>query len=94
MSLHEELNVNTREDLDLLQGATIKWVRIVSVAEQQADARKAGEDEFADFIDQACVRMCVRWRKGLVVNGSSEGTFEVWQDPEGNGPGFLAFTGP
>jgi hypothetical protein len=85
---------NTREDLEILQGATIKWLRIVSVAEQQADARKSGEEEFADFIDQSCLRMHVQFRKGLIVNDSAEGTFEIWQDVEGNGPGYIAFTGP
>lgn len=35
--------------------------------------------------------MDVRYRKGLQVNESRTGRFEVWQDVEGNGPGYLAF---
>lgn len=35
--------------------------------------------------------MDVRYRDGLMVNDANFGRFEVWQDEEGNGPGYLAF---
>lgn len=37
--------------------------------------------------------MDVRYRTGLMVNERNFGRFEVWQDVEGNGPGYLAFVG-
>lgn len=39
------------------------------------------------------ITMKVTFRPGLVVNGSRTGTYEVWMDAEGNGPGFFAFVG-
>jgi hypothetical protein len=37
--------------------------------------------------------MDVKYRKGLNVNELDHGRFEIWQDVEGNGPGYLAFVG-
>jgi hypothetical protein len=40
------------------------------------------------------VRLRVKFRDDLRVNDSPLGEYEIWQDEEGNGPGFLAFMGP
>lgn len=85
---------NTPDELEILNGATIVSARVASVEELRKRALDEGDAEFADFIDQDALVLRVRFRKGLVVNGSAEGEFQVWQDAEGNGPGFLAFTGP
>jgi hypothetical protein len=39
------------------------------------------------------IRISVKYRKNLVVNGETEGVYALWQDEEGNGPGYLAFMG-
>lgn len=67
---------NTREDLELLEGATITKIQIVP-----------------DGYGLDKIVMDVRWRNGLRINDSPTGRFEVWQDEEGNGPGYLAFVG-
>lgn len=36
----------------------------------------------------------VRFVAHLDVNGSNRGRFEIWQDGEGNGPGYIAYLGP
>jgi len=68
---------NTAEELEDLIGATIENAWI----------------EKDDDLDTGRVRMRVRFRKGLQVNLSHAGEYEIWQDEEGNGPGFIAFVG-
>jgi hypothetical protein len=46
-----------------------------------------------DEYDSDKIVMTVHFRTGLRVNDALTGTFEVWMDAEGNGPGFLAFVG-
>jgi hypothetical protein len=79
---------NTVEDLEILDGATIVSARI---APPDPDLLR----EFPEYAGLASKRIVLRvkWRKGLSVNDSSMGTFEVWQDAEGNGPGYLSFVG-
>lgn len=84
---------NTPDELELLDGATILSCRIATVDELKQRALAEGDKEFAAFIDQDALILRVRFRKNLVVNDASEGEFQIWQDAEGNGPGFLAFTG-
>jgi hypothetical protein len=70
---------NTAEDIDVLVGATIE---------------KAWLAEWDDGFEQAeagVVRLRVRYPAGCTVNGKTHGEYEVWVDPEGNGPGFLSF---
>lgn len=69
---------NTLEEVQDLVGATIEKVWIVKA-----------KDEY----DIEAVRIRVRYRDGFGVNGSNVGEYELWQDEEGNGPGFLAFMG-
>ena len=74
---------NVPEELDILEGATIQKV-------QFAD----WDDGFESVIEKGVVRLRVKYKNGLKVNGSAFGEFEIWQDPEANGPGFLALVGP
>lgn len=75
---------NTLEEIQDLQGATIEKVWI-----KEPDP----ESEYIDFeYPVVCVR--VRYRPGLRVNDLDYGEYEIWQDAEGNGPGFLAFVAP
>ena len=70
---------NTISDIDVLEGAVIEkaWL---------------GEwDDGFEQVGEGVVRLRVRFRKGLTVNGKTHGEYEVWVDPEGNGPGFLSF---
>ena len=85
---------NTKDEIQTLVGATILSARIVSVDEAKAEARAAGEGEdLVEFIDQEVLRLSVRFRSGLRVNDSATGEYEVWQDVEGNGSGYLAYVG-
>ena len=70
---------NTPEDIDVLEGATIKKVWI-----------EAPDPHGWEY---PVVRMRVRYRPGLTVNDLSYGEYEIWQDAEGNGPGFIALVG-
>lgn len=70
---------NTDEDLGPLTGATIEKIDF------------ADWDDGMDFVQGGVVRMRVRYAEGWQVNGATHGEYEIWQDPEGNGPGFLAF---
>lgn len=72
---------NTVEDVDILEGAVIEKVTF------------AEWDDGMESIPNGVVRLRVRFRESLLVNGKTHGDFEVWVDPEGNGPGFLAFMG-
>lgn len=72
---------NVPEDVDVLKGATIEQVTFAD-----------WDDGFA-VVPKGVVRLRVRFKKGLLVNGSTHGEFEIWQDPEGNGPGFIALVG-
>ena len=69
---------NTAEELSDLVGATIEKAWVAGA-----------EDEY----DSPKVRLRVRYRDGFGVNGSAVGEYELWQDEEGNGPGFIAFMG-
>lgn len=73
---------NVPGDVDVLEGATIKKVTF------------ATWDDGFEQIEKGVVRVRVQYRAGLKVNGSQFGEYEIWQDPEGNGPGFLALVGP
>lgn len=68
------------EELDVLVGATVTRVWV-----EEPDPEYAWE--------QPHVNIAVRFKKGLTVNGDTTGVYGIWQDPEGNGPGFLAFLG-
>ena len=69
---------NTKDDIDILEGATIESIKL------------ATWDDGFEVVPKGVVRMRVRFRENLRVNDSQYGEFEFWQDPEGNGPGFLA----
>lgn len=69
---------NTAAEIEDLAGATIERIWI-------SDAN-VGDD-----YEQPVVRLRVRFRPGLSVNGLHHGEYELWQDVEGNGPGYLAF---
>lgn len=72
---------NVPEDIDILEGALIE------------KATFAVWDDGFESIPNGVVRLRVRFRDGFQVNGSTHGNFEIWVDPEGNGPGFIAFMG-
>jgi hypothetical protein len=67
---------NTLEDVDILEGATIEKVWIT-----EPDLE----------YEYPAVRLRVRYRNGSLVNNSPTGEYEIWQDVEGNGPGYIAF---
>jgi hypothetical protein len=71
------------EELEVLVGATIEKVWV-----QEPDP----SSEYYDY-EYPVVRMRVRFRQGLRVNNKRHGEYEVWQDPEGNGPGFFSLVG-
>ena len=73
---------NVPEELDILEGATITKVQF------------ADWDDGMEVVAKGVVRLRVKYADGHKVNGSSFGEFEIWQDPEGNGPGFIALVGP
>lgn len=75
---------NTQEELDLLVGATILSIQIEDLPE---DLKEFGNDNK--------IVMKVKMPKPVVLDGKETGTlsFEVWQDEEGNGPGYLALVG-
>ena len=60
----------------MLIGATITKLRV-------------GPDEISGSRNPM-VELTVRFREGLSVNDSKQGTYQVWMDEEGNGPGHLA----
>lgn len=70
---------NTTEDVDVLVGATIEKVTF------------ADWDGGFEVAKGGVVRLRVRYRKGLTVNDKTHGEYEIWADPEGNGPGFVCF---
>ena len=70
---------NTPDEIADLQGATIE------------KAWPATWDDGYEKVKGGVVRLRVRFRDGLIVNGHTHGEYELWQDPEGNGPGFLSF---
>jgi hypothetical protein len=86
---------NSQEELDLLKGATILDVRIVPVAGPDDDpafqAFAAGEDKILMSVRLARP-VHVENDKGKVVTTDTV-NFEVWQDEEGNGPGYIALVG-
>lgn len=75
---------NTQEELDLLVGATILSIQIEDLPE---DLKEFGNDNK--------IVMKLKMPKPVVLDGKETGTlsFEVWQDEEGNGPGYLALVG-
>lgn len=68
---------NTNTELYPLVGGTIEkiWVE-----------KRVGDD----WMPQV-VRMRVRYANGTLVNDKTHGEYELWQDEEGNGPGYLSF---
>jgi hypothetical protein len=73
---------NTPDDVDVLEGATITKVTF------------ADWDDGFEVVPKGVVRLRVKYKNGLKVNGSAFGEFEIWRDPEANGPGFIALVGP
>lgn len=69
---------NSKEEIDDLKGATI------------LNAWAAEWDDGFEAVPEGVIRLRVSYRKGLRVNGKPCGEYELWQDPEGNGPGFLS----
>lgn len=70
---------------------------VENTAEELADLKGATIKSIKikpDGYGSTKTEMIVRFRDGLEVNGSKVGVFEVWMDVEGNGPGYLAYTGP
>lgn len=80
---------NSQEELDVLKGATINDIRIMDLPE---DLKEFGNDN--KVVMNVTLRAPIRFedQDGQVVEARTV-TFEVWQDEEGNGPGYLAFTG-
>lgn len=70
---------NVAEDIDVLVGATIE------------KAWFADWDDGFEVVKEGVVRLRVRYREGFKINGKTHGEYELWQDPEGNGPGFVSF---
>lgn len=70
---------NNKDDIAFLQGATIEKIWL------------ATWDDGIDVEPEGVIRMRVRYAPGQLVNNSTRGEFELWQDGEGNGPGFLSF---
>ena len=87
---------NTQDELDILKGATILSIQIEPVSfpdDPELQAFVEGEDK---------ITMKVRLAKGVNLelrrtDGSTvvtpTATFEIWQDEEGNGPGYIALVG-
>jgi hypothetical protein len=72
------------DELDFLVGATIESVRV-----------NREEYKFGEFTDvHEAIELQVRFARPFNVEGTQcrTGTIEILQDPEGNGPGFLALT--
>jgi hypothetical protein len=44
-------------------------------------------------VGPATIRLTVRFAPNLFVNGRRTAIYEIWQDGEGNGPGYLALVG-
>ena len=70
---------NVKEDVDYLVGATIEKVWF------------ADWDDGFEVVPEGVVRLRLRYRKGLLVNDKTHGEYEIWQDAEGNGPGYVSF---
>ena len=70
---------NVAEDIDVLEGAMIEraWL--------------ADWDDDQETWKEGVVRLRVRYRPGLMINDKTHGEYELWVDPEGNGPGFLSY---
>ena len=73
------------EDIAFLKGATLK-----SIKERKAE----------DAYDMDCLQLVFTLANPIQLELdpgkqilAKEVTFEVWQDPEGNGPGFLSLVG-
>ena len=84
---------NTQDELDILNGAKIINVEIKPVAEDDPELAAFVEDE-----DKIVLTLDLpKAMRFIDANGretsSKTVTFEVWQDAEGNGPGYLSFTG-
>lgn len=56
-------------------------------------AKIIGFDIRPDEFGSNCLRMKLRLRPNLAVNQSVLAVLEVWQDVEGNGPGYLSYVG-
>lgn len=71
---------NIPEDIDFLEGSTIERIWLAP-----------WDDDFGGATKDGVVRLRLRYKKGFTVNGKTHGEYEIWVDPEGNGPGFLCF---
>ena len=87
---------NTQEELDLLRGATITDIRIEPVSfpeEPELDAFADGEEKITMRVKLAeGVQLQLERTDGTKIN-TPTATFEIWQDEEGNGPGYIALVG-
>jgi len=73
---------NTAQEIADLKGATILSAKI-----------KPGV-----YDDARIIELTVRFREGHAISddgvtGYTEGTYQIWQDAEGNGPGYIALVG-
>jgi hypothetical protein len=94
---------NAPEDLEILVGATITSIRIVPAdemeerlwSEMEGTISREDFDRYSDKLD--AIEFTVRYRDKFVVvddqGEHTEGRFQVWQDVEGNGPGYIAYLG-
>lgn len=70
---------NTKEELAILVGATITGFKIVP-----------------DAMDEQALEMEVKFARPIHTQDGgpyATGTFQIWMDEEGNGPGYIALTG-
>lgn len=86
---------NTQEELDVLKGATILDIQIRPVADEDDDPEF---QKFARGDDKVVMTVALPKALRFTEHDGEEVTsrtvtFEIWQDEEGNGPGYIAFTG-
>lgn len=78
---------NSQEELDVLVGAKIEAARILAPDEQFLP------DDLVPYAF-GVVALRLRFRKEVAeAMGAEVGLFHVWQDEEGNGPGYIAYVG-
>jgi len=70
---------NVKDDIDFLKGATIERIWF------------ADWDDGFEVVPEGVVRIRLRFAENVRVNDKTHGEYEIWQDPEGNGPGFVSF---
>ena len=86
---------NTQDELDLLKGAKILDIAIRPVASEDDDPEFrafAGDDDKIVMTVMLPTPVHFSDADGRPASAKKV-TFEIWQDEEGNGPGYIAFTG-